>query len=101
MKYIYMSLKPSHDLHSFSKRKNSLGSDKYFEKKECLIQDGRECVLRMISAILAASSCPAQFPTHETISEMPFGFWYILQVSFNQVKLDFFCDNTYLLQFVK
>ena len=29
-----MSLKPSHDLHSFPKRKNSIGSDKYFEKKE-------------------------------------------------------------------
>ena len=72
-----------------------------FKRKKCLIQEGRECVLRMISAILAASSCPAQFPTHETISKMRFGFWYILQVSFNQVKLDFFCDNTYLLQFVK
>lgn len=36
-------------------------------------------MLRLISAILSASSCPAQFPTQETISEMPFGFWYILQ----------------------
>lgn len=36
-------------------------------------------MLRLISTILYASSCPAQFPTQETISEMPFGFWYILQ----------------------
>ena len=52
-------------------------------------------VLRLVTAILAASSCYAQFPTQvsllfscplinllilqETISEMPFGFWYILQ----------------------
>jgi len=43
------------------------------------LQEGRDCVLRLISAILAASSCPAQFPTQETISEIPFGFWYILQ----------------------
>lgn len=42
-------------------------------------QEGRESVLRLISAILSATSCPAQFPTQETISEMPFGFWYILQ----------------------
>jgi len=42
-------------------------------------EEGRQCVLKMITAILAASSCPAQYPTHETISEMPFGFWYILQ----------------------
>jgi len=42
-------------------------------------QEGREAVLRLISAILSASSCAAQFPTQETISEMPFGFWYILQ----------------------
>ena len=36
-------------------------------------------MLRLVTAILAASSCYAQFPTQETISEMPFGFWYILQ----------------------
>jgi len=41
--------------------------------------EGRDVVLRLVSAILAASSCHAQFPTQETISEMPFGFWYILQ----------------------
>merc|ERR1719319_1215389 len=34
---------------------------------------------RLLITILAASSCHAQFPTQETISEMPFGFWYILQ----------------------
>ena len=42
--------------------------------------EGRDVVLRLVTAILAASSCHAQFPTQETISEMPFGFWYILQV---------------------
>ena len=41
--------------------------------------EGRDVVLRLITSILAASSCQAQFPTQETISEMPFGFWYILQ----------------------
>jgi len=41
--------------------------------------EGRDVVLRLVTAILAASSCHAQFPTQETISEMPFGFWYILQ----------------------
>jgi len=41
--------------------------------------EGRELALQLVSAILAASSCPAQYPTQETISEMPFGFWYILQ----------------------
>ena len=41
--------------------------------------EGRDVVLRLVTAILAASSCYAQFPTQETISEMPFGFWYILQ----------------------
>ena len=40
---------------------------------------GRDVVLRLVTSILAASSCHAQFPTQETISEMPFGFWYILQ----------------------
>ena len=25
------------------------------------------------------SACNAQYPTQETISEMPFGFWYIFQ----------------------
>ena len=35
--------------------------------------------LRLVTTVLAASSCHAQFPTQETISEMPFGFWYILQ----------------------
>ena len=41
--------------------------------------EGRDVVLRLVTSILAASSCHAQFPTQETISEMPFGFWYILQ----------------------
>ena len=41
--------------------------------------EGRDVVLRLVTTILAASSCHAQFPTQETISEMPFGFWYILQ----------------------
>ena len=44
-----------------------------------LLLQGRDVVLRLVTAILAASSCHAQFPTQETISEMPFGFWYILQ----------------------
>lgn len=42
-------------------------------------REGRDVVLRLVTTILAASSCHAQFPTQETISEMPFGFWYILQ----------------------
>lgn len=44
-------------------------------------QEGAQCVLGLITAIFAVSSCPAQFPLQETISEMPFGFWYIFQVS--------------------
>lgn len=41
--------------------------------------EGRDVVLRLVNTILIASSCHAQFPTQETLSEMPFGFWYILQ----------------------
>lgn len=44
---------------------------------EC--QAGRDATLRLVRIILAVSSCSAQFPTQETISEMPFGFWYIFQ----------------------
>ena len=28
---------------------------------------------------IGVSACNAQYPTQETISEMPFGFWYIFQ----------------------
>ena len=42
-------------------------------------REGRDVALRLVTTVLAASSCHAQFPTQETISEMPFGFWYILQ----------------------
>lgn len=42
--------------------------------------DGREHVLRLFGCILSISACNAQYPTEETISEIPFGFWYILQV---------------------
>jgi hypothetical protein len=40
---------------------------------------GRNVAVRLVRIILAISSCNAQFPTQETISEMPFGFWYIFQ----------------------
>ena len=42
--------------------------------------EGREVVLRLVSIILSISACSGQYPTQETISEMPFGFWYIFQV---------------------
>lgn len=41
--------------------------------------EGRELAIQLVSTILSASCCHAQYPTQETISEMPFGFWYILQ----------------------
>ena len=34
---------------------------------------------KKISNFLGVSACNAQYPTQETISEMPFGFWYIFQ----------------------
>ena len=40
---------------------------------------GRNATVRLVRIILGVSSCNAQFPTQETISEMPFGFWYIFQ----------------------
>ena len=40
---------------------------------------GKQATVRLVRIILAISSCNAQFPTQETISEMPFGFWYIFQ----------------------
>ena len=42
--------------------------------------EGREVVLQLVSIILSISACNGQYPTQETISEMPFGFWYIFQV---------------------
>ena len=41
---------------------------------------GRNATVRLVRIILGVSACNAQYPTQETISEMPFGFWYILQV---------------------
>lgn len=55
--------------------------------------DGRETVLQLVSTILSISACNGQYPTQETISEMPFGFWYIFQASevlfkdFRKVKI--------------
>jgi len=40
---------------------------------------GKELALQLLQVILAVSSVPAQFPIGETVSEMPFGFWYIFQ----------------------
>lgn len=40
---------------------------------------GRNATVRLVRIILGVSSVNAQFPTQETISEMPFGFWYIFQ----------------------
>ena len=40
---------------------------------------GKELVFQLLQVILAISSVPAQYPVQETISEMPFGFWYIFQ----------------------
>ncbi len=45
--------------------------------------EGREVVLQLVSIILSISACNGQYPTQETISEMPFGFWYIFQVIFS------------------
>lgn len=42
-------------------------------------EEGRATTLRLIHCILNVSSCRAQFPTQENLSEMPFGFWYIFQ----------------------
>ena len=58
---------------------NPTSQPQYEVLKLTLLLQGRDVVLRLVTAILAASSCHAQFPTQETISEMPFGFWYILQ----------------------
>ena len=40
---------------------------------------GKQATVRLVRIVLAISSCNAQYPTQETISEMPFGFWYIFQ----------------------
>ena len=40
---------------------------------------GRAATVRLVNIVLAVSVVPAQYPTHETLSEMPFGFWYIFQ----------------------
>ena len=40
---------------------------------------GRNAAVRLVRIILGVSACNAQYPTQETISEMPFGFWYIFQ----------------------
>ena len=42
-------------------------------------ETGRNLTVRLVRIILGVSSCNAQFPTQETISEIPFGFWYIFQ----------------------
>ncbi|XP_040576094.1 importin-13 [Lepeophtheirus salmonis] len=39
----------------------------------------REMVLRLINIFLSVSGVEAVYPIQETLSEMPFGFWYILQ----------------------
>jgi hypothetical protein len=49
--------------------------------------DGRQTVLQLVSIIHSISACSGQYPTQETISEMPFGFWYIFQVRFRFWKL--------------
>ncbi len=43
-------------------------------------EQGRDVTIRLVSTILHVSICNAQYPTSETLSEMPFGFWYIFQV---------------------
>ena len=42
-------------------------------------EEGKATATKLISLILQTSSCPAQYPTHERLSEMAFGFWYIFQ----------------------
>ena len=42
-------------------------------------QDGQLAAIRLVNVILNVSLCNAQYPTQETLSEMPFGFWYIFQ----------------------
>jgi hypothetical protein len=53
--------------------------------------DGRAQATRLVSLILQVSSCPAQYPTQERLSEMPFGFWYvstIVTISYSSVIAD-------------
>jgi hypothetical protein len=42
-------------------------------------EEGRNAAVRLVNTILHVSTCNAQYPTNETLSEMPFGFWYIFQ----------------------
>ena len=42
-------------------------------------QEGQVAAIRLVNVILNISLCDAQYPTQETLSEMPFGFWYIFQ----------------------
>ena len=42
-------------------------------------QVGQMAAIRLVNVILNISLCDAQYPTQETLSEMPFGFWYIFQ----------------------
>ncbi len=42
-------------------------------------EEGRATSAKLVSLILQVSSCPAQYPTNERLSEMAFGFWYIFQ----------------------
>ena len=42
-------------------------------------EEGTMTSSRVVAIVLRISSCKAQFPTQETLSEIPFGFWYIFQ----------------------
>ena len=42
-------------------------------------QEGQIAAIRLVNVILNVSLCDAQYPTQETLSEIPFGFWYIFQ----------------------
>ncbi len=47
--------------------------------------EGRQHATKLVSIVLSISSCQAQYPTQERLSDMPFGFWYIFQVRLNFV----------------
>lgn len=42
----------------------------------------RNTAMRLIQGILQCSNMPGQYPLDENCSQMAFGFWYMLQVSF-------------------
>lgn len=59
-----------------------------------LVPETHQLVLTYIHTLLACSNAPGQYPTQEQYSQLPFSFWYILQVS-----LIFVCRYTLFVFF--